>query len=287
MTAVGGKTELVPKKGVTSSVVWNWFGFVATDADQTSPRCKVCFKTVASKGSSTTNLFQHLKQRHAAEWEKSCSQQSENSRNTSSTSTPSKVKQATVPDTFLNCVPYDKNGARWKAITDALALFIAKDMVPIYTVEKSGFINMLKVLDQKYALPSRKYFSEVALPHLYNSTRQRITRELEEDVSYYAATTDLWSSRTMQPYISLTVHFINHTWALRSVCLQTAYFPEDHKGEVIAQGIKDTLSSWNLAEDRLSCMTTDSATNMIKALKDNEWPSLQCFGHRLHNAIDE
>ncbi|KAL6489205.1 hypothetical protein MHYP_G00029460 [Metynnis hypsauchen] len=40
MTAVGGKTELVPKKGVTSSVVWNWFGFAATDADQTSPRCK-------------------------------------------------------------------------------------------------------------------------------------------------------------------------------------------------------------------------------------------------------
>ncbi|KAL6460172.1 hypothetical protein MHYP_G00319310 [Metynnis hypsauchen] len=150
MTAVGGKTELVPKKGVTSSVVWNWFGFAATDADQTSPRCKVCFKTVVSKGSSTTNLFQHLKQRHAAEWEKSCSRRSENSRNTS---TPSKVKQATVPDTFLNCVPYDKNGARWKVITDAVALFIAKDMVPIYTVEKSGFINMLKVLDQNARVP--------------------------------------------------------------------------------------------------------------------------------------
>ncbi|KAL7832734.1 hypothetical protein SRHO_G00297520 [Serrasalmus rhombeus] len=38
--AVGGKTELVPKKAGYSSVVWNWFGFAATDADQTSPRCK-------------------------------------------------------------------------------------------------------------------------------------------------------------------------------------------------------------------------------------------------------
>ncbi len=101
----------------------------------------------------------------------------------------------------------------------------------------------------------------------------------------YGATTDLWSSRTMQPYISLTVHFVNDDWTLRSVCLQTAYFPDDHKGEIIPQGLKDALSSWNLAEDRLVCMTTDSGTNMIKALQDNEWPNLQCFRHRLHNAI--
>ncbi|KAK0155081.1 Zinc finger BED domain-containing protein 1 [Merluccius polli] len=32
-------------------------------------------------------------------------------------------------------------------------------------------------------------------------------------------------------------------------------------------------------------MTTDSGTNMIKALRLNEWPNLQCFGHKLHNAI--
>ncbi|KAI4904946.1 hypothetical protein NFI96_005094 [Prochilodus magdalenae] len=34
-------------------------------------------------------------------------------------------------------------------------------------------------------------------------------------------------------------------------------------------------------------MTTDSGTNMIKAVKLNEWSHLLCFGHRLHNAIGE
>ena len=85
-------------------------------------------------------------------------------------------------------------------------MYIAKDMVPMYTVEKPGFINMQKVLDPKYVLPGRIFFSDVALPQLYNCTRQRIAKELEE-VSFYSATTDLWSSRTMQPYMSLTVHF--------------------------------------------------------------------------------
>lgn len=260
--------DLIPKKGNVSSVIWNWFGFVASDTEQTAPRCKVCL-AVATKGSCTTNLLQHLKQRHAAEWERCCSLRKEQDRGSPSTAT---TKQPSVLETFTNCIPYDKKGARWKAITDAVAMYIAKDMVPIYTVEKPGFIHLLKVLDPRYVLPSRKYFSDVALPQLYNSTRQRIAAELD-GVSFYSATTDLWSSRVMQPYLSLTLHFINDDWTLRSVCLQTAYFHDEHKGEIIAQGLKDALSSWNLPEDRLTCMTTDSGTNMLKALRDNGWPS--------------
>ncbi|XP_056111044.1 E3 SUMO-protein ligase ZBED1-like [Rhinichthys klamathensis goyatoka] len=276
------KDELVPKKGSVSSVVWNWFAFLVSDAQQITPHCKVCLKAVATKGSSTTNLFQHLKQRHAAEWEVCASQRNEQDRS-SNTDTPAK-KQTTVLERFSNCIPYDKKGPRCKTITDSVAKYIARDMVPIYTVEKPGFINMLKVVDPRYVLPSRKYFAEVALPRLYNSTREKIARELE-GVSFYSATTDLWSSRTMQPYMSLTVHYIDD-WTLRSVCLQTAYFPDDHTGEIIAQGLKDALTSWNLDEERLICMTTDSGTNIIKALRDNEWPNLQCFGHKLYNAIE-
>lgn len=119
---------------------------------------------------------------------------------------------------------------------DSVAKYIARDMVPIYTVEKPEFINMLKVLNPRYVLPSRKYFAIVALPRLYNSTCEKIARELE-GVSFYSATTDLWSSRTIQPYLSLTVHFIDN-WTLQSVCLQTSYFPDDHKGEIIVQGLK-------------------------------------------------
>lgn len=260
--------DLIPKKGNVSSVIWNWFGFVASDTEQTAPRCKVCL-AVATKGSCTTNLLQHLKQRHAAEWERCCSLRKEQDRGSPSTAT---TKQPSVLETFTNCIPYDKKGARWKAITDAVAMYIAKDMVPIYTVEKPGFIHLLKVLDPRYVLPSRKYFSDVALPQLYNSTHQRIAAELD-GVLFYSATTDLWSSRVMQPYLSLTLHFINDDWTLRSVCLQTAYFHDEHKGEIIAQGLKDALSSWNLPEDRPTCMTTDSGTNMLKALRDNGWPS--------------
>nr|XP_054591852.1 E3 SUMO-protein ligase ZBED1-like [Nothobranchius furzeri] len=282
-TGDGGESgKFVPKKGIKSSVVWNWYGFAVTDIKQETPRCNLCLKPVAIKGSSTTNLFQHLKQRHPAEHEKCQSLRDEQSR---SDQEPVAKKQLTVAESFAQGTAYDKKGARWTTITDAVALYIAKDMVPIYTMDKTGFINLMKTLDPRYELPSRKYFSEVVLPQMYRNTRKKVGRELEE-LSFFSATTDMWSSRTMQPYMSLTVHFINNAWDLRSISLQTSYFPEDHTGELIAKGLRDALDCWNLSENRLSCMTTDSGTNMIKALKVNGWPNLQCFGHKLHNAIE-
>ncbi len=106
-----------------------------------------------------------------------------------------------------------------------------------------------------------------------------------EDVSFLSITMDLWSSRTMQPYLSLTAHCISKEWNLENVCLQTSFFSSDHTSKTIAQGLRDSMDSWNLSEDRLVCTTTDSGSNMIKALSLNEWPSLQCFGYKLHNGI--
>ncbi|KAF3847114.1 hypothetical protein F7725_020142, partial [Dissostichus mawsoni] len=91
-------------------------------------------------------------------------------------------------------------------------------------------------------------------------------------------------SRTCEPYLSLTVHYVDN-WELKSACLQTSFFPEDHTGEIIAQGLQEALLSWNLPEARQVCITTDNGSNIVKAVSLNKWKRLQCFGHRLHLAI--
>lgn len=106
-------------------------------------------------------------------------------------------------------------------------------------------------------------------------------------VEYFATTTDLWSSRTMEPYMSLTIHYIDGNFAMKSRCLQTSFFPQDHTGESIAQGLREAMASWSLQEERLVCITTDNGSNVVKAASLNKWTRLQCFGHRLHLAIGE
>ena len=56
---------------------------------------------------------------------------------------------------------------------------------------------------------------------------------------------DLWSGRLIEPYLSLTVHFIAPVFTIKIWCLQTAFFPEDQTGVALAQGLKDGLSSWS------------------------------------------
>uniref|UniRef100_A0AAR2J935 BED-type domain-containing protein n=1 Tax=Pygocentrus nattereri TaxID=42514 RepID=A0AAR2J935_PYGNA len=259
--------DLIPRRG-SSSLAWRWFGFEKTDVGQKTPICKLCKKAVAVKESSTTNLFHHLRTNHRKDYE-----EYEKLREIAVIDKPETTNvsgkthtQQSLTEAFNKKVPYNKKGSRWQEITDAVTYYIAKDMVPIQVVERDGFKQLLNTIDSRYKLPGRKYFSQT--------------------VAHFSTTADLWSSRTSEPYLSLTAHFIDEFWQLQSYCLQTSYFPEDHTGELIAQGLQDALASWSLREDRMVCMTTDSGANVVSALRINKWKRLPCFGHRLHIAID-
>ncbi|XP_041093515.1 E3 SUMO-protein ligase ZBED1-like [Polyodon spathula] len=274
------KEDLIPKK-CSSSAVWAFFGFKSTDVKQTTILCKKCWNVVPAKGGNTSNLFHHLRHRHPVEYRKCIEKRSSDK--------PGKhaaIENLTsVSESVSNVAPYEPDSKRWKQITDAVTYHLAKDMVPVHTVKQSGFQKLLKVIDKKYQLPSHKYFSETALPALYDDCRERVADELSR-VQFFASTADLWSSQNAEPYVSLTVHYIGPDWSLRSRCLQTSYFPDDHAGEAIAQGLREALSAWGLSEERQICITTDSGAKFIKAVQLNAWKRLQCFGHRLHLAIE-
>ncbi|XP_036957921.1 E3 SUMO-protein ligase ZBED1-like [Acanthopagrus latus] len=275
--------DLVPRRGSTS-LAWKWFGFEKTDVGQNTVICKICRKAIAVKQSSTTNLFHHLRTNHSKEYE-----EYEKLRDSAAQDKPSRPAvqhtQQTLAESFSRKVPYDRKSQRWQDITNAITKFIAKEMLPMQLVEGKSFIELLNVLDARYTVPSRKYFSGTALTTLYDKTRKAVMSEVQE-VKHFATTTDLWSSRTSEPYLSLTVHFIDESWKLRSYCLQTSHFPDAHTGEIIALGLKDALASWSLSEQDMVCMTTDSGANVVSALRINDWKRLPCFGHRLHIAIE-
>ena len=120
---------------------------------------------------------------------------------------------------------------------------------------------------------------------MYTEVRQSFADRLA-NVTHFALTSDMWSSRTCEPYMSVTVHFIQD-WEMKTACLQTSYFPQDHTGEHIAEALQDAIANWKLEEKHPVAITTDNGSNIIKAVELNEWLRMQCFGHRLHLAIGE
>lgn len=202
----------------------------------------------------------------------------------STSSKKRKLDQSTIQSALSSSTAYDKTSKRHKEITHAITRFLAKGMLPIYTVEKEEFKTLIKVIDPRYEVPGCKHFSQTAIPKLYAEYREIVERDLRA-VAYFATTSDMWSSRTSEPYLSVTAHYIDQDWALKSKCLQTAYFPDDHTAEAIASGLTELLASWGLCENKQVCITTDSGANIVKATTLNNWTRLQCFGHRLHSAV--
>ncbi|KAJ8364857.1 hypothetical protein SKAU_G00136880 [Synaphobranchus kaupii] len=54
-------------------------------------------------------------------------------------------------------------------------------------------------------------------------------------------TTDLWTSPTMEPYITVTAHYLSATWEMKAKVLRTCLMPERHTAANIAQRLTDTI----------------------------------------------
>ena len=258
---------LVPKPG-TKSLVWGYFGLKAQGKaiDDGRVVCRSCQHSVVAKNGNTSNLISHLKVNHSRIYSEFQDAMKKNKASASTSSDHVTQSQIKIQTSMEKCQLYEKKGKKWNELTASVTNYIAKEATPIRTVEKQGFKAMLKTFDSRYELPSRKYFSQNAIPNLYTSVKEKVKLELASAM-FFSATTDLWSSPGMTPFISYTVHFIDSEWNLRNRCLQTQFIPEDHTGDNLGEAMKMTLECWNLDASNQVCLTTDNGSNLLKLLQ--------------------
>ena len=65
-----------------------------------------------------------------------------------------------------------------------------------------------------------------------------------------ALTTDLWTSRSVESYLTITAHYINSKWELESKVLQTREKKERHTGENIAETLLTAVKEWKIDKKR-------------------------------------
>ena len=67
---------------------------------------------------------------------------------------------------------------------------------------------MVQALNPRCQLPHRDYFNRVTIPQLYAEVCAGVEKKLTENGFFFLSAADLWSSRTIRPYLSYTVHYI-------------------------------------------------------------------------------
>ena len=183
--------NLVPKKNSTS-VIWKYFGYEATDTDQNKVICKLCGRdNLQTTDGNTSGLRHHLKKSHEKAYADTLTVEGP-PRKTVSAKVP--LDQPTVAQAFEKAEkakPYDKNSKRWKEVTDAVAYHLAKDLRPIKSVENDGFVHLLKTLDPKYKLPNRKHFSKKVIPKMYIDCREKTYQKVIQNIRFFSTTSDL------------------------------------------------------------------------------------------------
>ena len=137
--------ETLILKRKSMSVVWNYLGFKKLDSAQRQVLCRACCAPVATSRGNTTNLFQHLKKYHKSMYD-SCKAKMPS---TSAPDKPSTSRQGSLTEMFESVTPYECNSKRHGEITWAITEFIAKDMMPLSTVTKPGFMALINTLDKR------------------------------------------------------------------------------------------------------------------------------------------
>ena len=188
-----------------------------------------------AKGGNTSNLYQHLRDHHPS------TIYAELAPKTTKQSTSS---QADLSDMITRAAKFASTSAQAKELNRAVTYYLAKDAAPISTVDKPGFRHLVSALNPRYQLPTRRHFSDQEIPQLYTHVKDNVVMPALREAECFSATTDLWTSANSDPYLTLTVHFIDKEWSLQAFCLETGPMFADHTGQNIADVIGDIFDNW-------------------------------------------
>ena len=211
--------EIVPNK-TGKAAIWAHFGFVkeGDNVDKKKVACKICNFVLKHSG-NTTNLSDHLKRKHptfAFIGTRGTHTNSTSHATKAPTSATALPVAGTIPNMFETKLA--PTSQRAKSITGAITQFIVKDLRPYSVVENEGFRNLVRVMEPKYKLPSRQHFSDTAVPQLYLDIAGQVKDSLKGN--YVALTTDGWTSRATQSYITITSVHIDSDWKVHNNVLQ-------------------------------------------------------------------
>ncbi|KAL4091922.1 hypothetical protein QTP88_026529 [Uroleucon formosanum] len=182
---------------------------------------------------------------------------------------------STLDSDYSNCVlstsssssssstPYHYKN-RSELITQSICNMICEDMLPINTVGHSGFKNLMNVMEPSYNVPCRKTITTLKQGQ-YNEKVDYIKEKLM-NINSVSLSTDFWTSRNVDSYITVTGHFINNFWQLEFFNICTKEITHSHMSENLFETIQSVITEWKL-DNKVQCIRHDNVANITIEVK--------------------
>ena len=292
----GGAFSDRPSIEVSGDKEVNWFSspfylgnFFTRQADSTSAMCNSCpmtSKPIKTKSGNTTGLDSHLSRKHRKVYEKFLVKKAEveikrkeikegSKRRLGQDLFKSKQSKLSTSDGVLNMKPPPPDPRTQKEFVDATVNFAVESGIAFNALSGPAFRNVVNVLN-KHSRQKVKVLSGHALAtHVTNSADElmkevtAIIRTCRAEMEGVSFTTDIWTSATMESFISITVHWIDKDWNLHRWTPFVKHFPDRHTGQLIKVKLDEMITSLGLdSPDIVKYVVNDNAVCAIKLSPD-------------------
>ena len=185
----------------------------------------------------------------------------------------------------VKTLSFSDESQRAREITVSLAKMMVKDLQPISIVEDEGFRYFTKVMDPRYKIPSRKSMMTGEIPKLYEQA-QKTVQDSIQSASSLVLTTDMWTARTTEAYLTLSGHFIDQDWQMQSCNLATVHVAVQHTADNISELLTKITDEWGITS-KVYAVVTDNGANMVAAVHKTCWKHIPCFSHTLNLIVKD
>ncbi|XP_041480476.1 zinc finger BED domain-containing protein 4-like [Lytechinus variegatus] len=148
---------------------------------------------------------------------------------------------------------------------------IAIDMRPYSVIDSDGFRELIKVMDGRYSIPSRWFFSEKVIPEIYSEVKDAIKIDLSKALPGISFTTDMWRSHQNIEYMVVTFHWTtlkDEMFQRRQALVSLEEFAEKATSKHIRDRLTAIANEWVPANNQLLFGSSDNGANIRRALID-------------------
>ncbi|CAH1114915.1 unnamed protein product [Psylliodes chrysocephalus] len=124
------------------------------------------------------------------------------------------------------------------------------------------------------------------LKKAFVETANKLKLELQK-TDYVAVTFDAWTSLATESYLTVTCHYIDYAWCLKSALLSTKPLNEiSHTAENLSKALNEIFIEWQ-NDNKIVCIVTDNAANMIKTCSILQKRHMPCFAHLINLVVQD
>ena len=169
-----------------------------------------------------------------------------------------------------------------------LAKWMGESLRPFTLVEDGGFREFVQYLNETkghFKVPGRLTISS-RMESLASFVKERMRELFVKEMDYFAATTDMWTGRTSESFIAITIHYLTEEFEQRNFTIEIAPVRGRHTGEHIASLIREAFDRWALPLNKLSIMARDNGSNVVSACNKLDITHQGCVGHSIHLVVN-